>query len=140
VVDGQVFVFGGMSCTLDDEGQTHVKYCNDTWTLDCLTMEWTRLRQRGVHPPRIAYHAAEVTPMGQLLVVGGWRGEVASSSELSALDMTTGMWHAVPVPGEAPTGMYGHRSCLVGTKVVTFGGWDGINPIGIVHVLDTARL
>jgi len=139
-VDGQLFIFGGMSVTLDEEGQTHVKYCSDTWTLDCLTMQWSRLRQRGMHPPAVAYHTAELTHTGQLLVIGGWRGEVVPADDLKALDLTTGQWQVVPVPGEVPASMYGQRSCVVGTKVVTFGGWDGINPLNAVHVLDTAKL
>lgn len=81
-----------------DEGRVSVSYSSDTWTLDCLTLEWARLRQKGAPPQGVAYHAAALTPGGQLLVLGGWRGgQAVGSGELSALDLTTGVWHPLPV-------------------------------------------
>ena len=44
------------------------------------------------------------------------------------------------VPGEAPAPVYGHSATLIGSKVVLFGGWDGVSPLNTVHVLDTAKL
>jgi hypothetical protein len=137
--DGQMLVFGGMSSTIDADGQTSLTYSSDVWTLDCLTMEWARLRQRGVPPKGVAYHAAPLSANGQLLVLGGWRGEVVPSSELASLDMTTGVWHQTTIQGETPASMYGHTAVVVGSKVVTFGGWDSINPMNVVHVLDTGE-
>lgn len=139
-LDGSLLLFGGMSQTLDDGGDVALAYSSDVWTLDCLTMEWERLRQRGAAPKAVAYHAAPITPDGQLLVLGGWRGEVAPSDSLAALDLTTGAWHHLGVHGETPAGMYGHRAVVVGGKVVVFGGWDSINPMNLVHVLDTGEL
>ncbi|KAG8458815.1 hypothetical protein KFE25_005242 [Diacronema lutheri] len=139
-IDGSLVVFGGMSCLHDGDGHVSITYSSDVWTLDCLTLEWSRLRQRGMAPKGVAYHAAPLTPGGQLLVIGGWRGGAVPSDELSALDLTTGVWHPVQVPGETPSGMYGHTAVVVGTKVVVFGGWDAVNPMNIVHVLDTAKL
>ena len=44
------------------------------------------------------------------------------------------------VPGHAPPAVYGHTATLIGSKVVVFGGWDGVAPLNTLHVLDTTQL
>ena len=52
-----------------------------------------------------------------------------------------GSWYSVQVPGQAPPPVYGHSATLVGnSKVVIFGGWDGVSPLDTVSVLDTTQL
>lgn len=120
-----------------EKDRTSVEYQRDTWTLDGETMVWKRLRRRGTVPEGVAYHSTELLPSGHLVTLGGWRGETADLGALCALDLAAGTWRLAAVPGDAPSGMYGMRTVTVGDKIVAFGGWDTINPLAVVHVLDT---
>jgi hypothetical protein len=76
-----------------------------------------------------------------LLVLGGWSGMAHGLNELSTLDLEgLGSWYSVQVPGHAHAAVYGHSATLIGSKVVMFGGWDGVSPLNSVHVLDTTLL
>ena len=44
------------------------------------------------------------------------------------------------MPGQAPSGLYGHTATVLGTNIIVFGGWDGVSPVATVNVLDTASL
>ena len=78
---------------------------------------------------------------GYLLVIGGWGNGAVGLGEVSTLDIDgLGSWYTVKVPGQSPPSVYGHSATLIGSKVVLFGGWDGVSPLNSVHVLDTAKL
>ena len=78
---------------------------------------------------------------GYLLVIGGWDGAACGLDKVSTLDIDgLGSWYTVDVPGQSPPAVYGHSATLIGSKVVLFGGWDGVSPLNTVHVLDTAKL
>ena len=104
-------------------------------------MTWERLRKRGTQPVARGYHETLLVG-GYLLVLGGWSGAAQPLAELNTLDLEgLGSWYSVQVPGQAPPAVYGHSATLIGnSKVVTFGGWDGVSPLNTVSVLDTATL
>ena len=131
---------GGMSITIDAEEHTYIKYSNDVHVLNTMTMEWTRMQQRGEPPKARAYHAAAV--VGNFLVVlGGWSGNCENLASLSTLDLDgLGTWASVAVPGQPPVGAYGHSATVLGSNILIFGGWDGVSPLSAVNVLDTTRL
>ena len=131
---------GGMNVSLDDQGHSFLKYSPDVYVLHTATMEWTRLQQRGEQPKPRAYHAAAV--VGNFLVVlGGWSGACENLQTLSTLDLDgIGTWASVAVPGQPPTGAYGHSATVLGSNILIFGGWDGVSPLSSVNVLDTTKL
>jgi len=139
-VGERLFVVGGMAATLDDAGHSFIKYSNEVHVLNTTTMEWTRLRQRGELPKPRAYHAAVV--VGNFLVVlGGWSGACENLATISTLDLDGfGTWASVAVPGQPPVGAYGHSATVLGSNILTFGGWDGVSPLAAVNVLDTTKL
>mmetsp|Transcript_8258 Transcript_8258/g.24791 ORF Transcript_8258/g.24791 Transcript_8258/m.24791 type:complete len:327 (-) Transcript_8258:618-1598(-) len=140
VVGERLYFFGGMSITLDDDGGSHIKYQDDVHILNCETMNLERLRRRGTQPEPRAYHQATLVG-GYVVVLGGWSGKAHGLDELSTLDLEgLGSWYKVQVPGQAPAAVYGHSATLIGSKVVMFGGWDGVSPLNSVHVLDTTQL
>jgi hypothetical protein len=72
---------------------------------------------------------------------GGWSGACENLATLSTLDLDgIGTWASVAVPGQPPTGGYGHSATVLGSNILTFGGWDGTSPISSVNVLDTTKL
>lgn len=103
-------------------------------------MTWDRVRKRGQLPvPRTFCSIAMVDNL--LVVLGGWSGKCEPLSSLSTFDlMGLGSWATVQVPGQAPAGVYGHSTTVVGTNIVVFGGWDGVSPMNAVNVLDTSQL
>jgi N-acetylneuraminic acid mutarotase len=140
IVGERLYFLGGMSVTLDDEGASSIEYGDDVHVLDCETMTMERLRRRGTQPAGRAYHQATLVG-GYLLVLGGWSGKAHGLDELSTLDLEgLGSWYSVQVPGQAPPAVYGHSATLIGSKVVMFGGWDGVSPLNSIHVLDTTLL
>ena len=99
-----------------------------------------QLRRRGEQPSGRGYHTCNLVG-GYLLVVGGWDGAACGLDKVSTLDIDgLGSWYTVDVPGQSPPAVYGHSATLIGSKVVLFGGWDGVSPLNTVHVLDTAKL
>jgi len=140
VVGSRIYIFGGMTVAPNDQGESFIKYSSDVHVLDCENVTWERLRRRGSQPSSRAYHEAVL--VGEyVLVLGGWSGGPQSLSELSTLDLNgLGSWYTVQVPGQAPPPVYGHSAVLIGSKVVLFGGWDGVSPLNALHVLDTTLL
>lgn len=140
LVGDRLYMVGGMSVTLDKDAHSHIKYSADVYTLHVSTMEWQRLQQRGEQPKARAYHAAAV--VGNFLVLlGGWSGQCENLSTLSTLDLDgVGTWASVSVPGQPPAGAYGHTATVLGSNILTFGGWDGVSPLSAVNVLDTTKL
>ena len=136
----RLFIVGGMGVTLDGKGHSSIKYSNDVYVMSTRTMEWSRLQQRGELPKQRAYHAAAV--VGNFLVLlGGWSGSCEHLATLSTLDLDgLGTWASVTVPGQPPTGAYGHTATVLGSNILIFGGWDGVSPLASVNVLDTTKL
>jgi len=141
LVGQRLYVFGGMTIAPNEAGESFIKYSCDVQVLDCDTMTWERLRRRGTQPAGRAYHEA-VLVGGYILLLGGWSGQAQGLSELSTLDLggIGPTWYSVRVPGQAPPAVYGSSATPIGSKVVLFGGWDGVSPLSAVHVLDTTLL
>lgn len=140
IVGQRLYVFGGMALSQDDDGMSYNKYQQDVMVLDTDRMEWQRLRRRGMQPSGRGYHTTNLVG-GYLIVIGGWGAGAVGLGEVSTLDIDgLGSWYTVEVPGQSPPSVYGHSATLIGSKVVCFGGWDGVSPLNAVHVLDTAKL
>jgi hypothetical protein len=76
-----------------------------------------------------------------LVLLGGWSGQCENLATLSTLDLDgVGTWASVAVPGQPPAGAYGHTVTVLGSNILTFGGWDGVSPLSAVNVLDTTKL
>jgi len=140
LVGDRLFMVGGMTVALDEAGHSFIKYSNDVYALHTGTLEWVRQQQRGEQPKARAYHAAAV--VGNFLVLlGGWSGQCENLSTISTLDLDgIGTWASVAVPGQPPAGAYGHTATVLGSNILTFGGWDGVSPLSAVNVLDTTKL
>ncbi len=120
--------------------RSYIKYSDEVYALNANTLEWTRLRRRGDTPAPRAYHST-VRMGNHLLLLGGWTGKCEGASEVHTLDLDgLGSWSTARVPGQAPSGVYGHSATALGHNLVVFGGWDGVSPLGAVHVLDTSVL
>lgn len=140
LVGDRLFMVGGMTVAMDEAAHSFIKYSADVYTLHTATLEWVRLQQRGEQPKARAYHAAAV--VGNFLVLlGGWSGQCENLATLSTLDLDgVGTWASVAVPGQPPAGAYGHTVTVLGSNILTFGGWDGVSPLSAVNVLDTTKL
>jgi hypothetical protein len=140
IVGQRLYLFGGMQVQQDQEGHSYNKFNPDVLVLDTESLQLTRLRRRGQQPSGRGYHTCNLVG-GYLLVIGGWDGGACGLDKVSTLDIDgLGSWYTVEVPGQSPPAVYGHSATLIGSKVVLFGGWDGVSPLNAVHVLDTAKL
>ena len=141
-----VLVFGGW----------HGRFVNDLYVLDTEHMHWS-LRKARANPrskvefevtPRAGHTAVLVRsqifdrgPKGEftgpaLVCFGGQTDGGMQLDEVLVLDLTNWEWHRPRPHGREPVARSGHSACLVGNRIVIFGGWDGGKVRDDLHVLE----
>ena len=119
-----IFVFAG------GDGPT---YYNDLWSLDTMTLNWTKVETTGAPPsPRRAHTACCLD--GKLFVFGGGDGARALN-DLYALDLHNLSWEAIECYGDVPPPRGYLSGTLVGHHLVIYGGSDGKSCLSSVHMI-----
>ncbi|KAM0787775.1 hypothetical protein ACM66B_003830 [Microbotryomycetes sp. NB124-2] len=133
-LDDLIFVFGG------GDGPT---YYNDVYVFDTVCLSWSKPLVKGRAPSKRRAHTAFVYN-DKILVFGGGNGANALNDmhalDVSDLDDLT--WTSLDTYGQVPVARGYHTSNLVGdgSKCIVFGGSDGSECFGDVHVLDLETL
>ena len=88
-------------------------------------------------PPPARYGHTSVLAGSRIIIFGGRGAKGIVYRDLHALDPVTMTWYQGPEGGGAPSARFDHSSNLVGgTKMFSFGGWNGDDFFNDVHVLD----
>ena len=130
-VGKKVIIFGG------GDGPA---YYNDVYVLDTLNLRYSKPKISGTHPSKRRAHTACLYKHGIYIFGGGdgvkalndiWRLEVSDSKKMS--------WKLISPPsksGGRPTARGYHTSNMVGSKLIIFGGSDGLECFRDVWVFD----
>ncbi|KAJ3186467.1 hypothetical protein HDU85_007286 [Gaertneriomyces sp. JEL0708] len=127
-VDPTLFLFGG----LDGTGA----YLDDAWIFNLRTQAWGLIKVRGEPPSPRSDHTAVYWPgkggfERQVIIHGGMRSDPVNSGQCIRLDDTVvfdlhkSQWYRPPV-SESPPGRARHTAHMYGTKMLVFGGAEGI--------------
>ena len=112
---------------------TAEKTFNDIYIFSIDEQNWSKqpTSGRGVAP--LYGHSATLLNDNQLFVYGGnWKDENAAggfamSSEMRVLDTDTWVWSRFVQRGDLVPPRYGHTTLAVGSHLIVFGGWAGLN-------------
>ncbi|KAI9014631.1 hypothetical protein BC832DRAFT_161270 [Gaertneriomyces semiglobifer] len=126
--DPALFLFGG----LDGAGA----YLDDAWIFNLRTKAWSVVKVRGEPPSPRSDHTAVCWPRNgesgnQVIIHGGMRSDPVNSGQCIRLDDTVvfdlhkSQWYRLPV-SESPPGRARHTAHMYGTKMLVFGGAEGI--------------
>ncbi|CAH1757052.1 2179_t:CDS:2 [Entrophospora sp. SA101] len=131
LVDKKLFIFGG--------GDGSV-YFNHLYIFDTDTLSWSKPETTGDIPlPRRAHTTAYYN--NSIYVFGGGDGARALNDVhmLNVSDLNNLVWKKVEPSGRAPISRGYHTSNLVGSKLVVYGGSDGLECFSDVHILDLEK-
>ncbi|CAJ0748450.1 23216_t:CDS:2, partial [Entrophospora sp. SA101] len=132
LVDKKLFIFGG--------GDGSV-YFNHLYIFDTDTLSWSKPETTGDIPlPRRAHTTAYYN--NSIYVFGGGDGARALNDVhmLNVSDLNNLVWKKVEPSGRAPISRGYHTSNLVGSKLVVYGGSDGLECFSDVHILDLVTM
>jgi len=142
LIDGRLWVYGGMDAERHALGDMHV--------LDLTRLQWTKpvmSAQRpvvaGGPPGRVppARYAHVAVAQGRFLLVhGGCLANEDVDAGLFALDTQSLTWACVADVGKAPTARSGHASALIGHKWYIGGGGDNTRALADLFALDLREL
>jgi N-acetylneuraminic acid mutarotase len=128
-VGKKIIVFGG------GDGPT---YYHDIYVLDTISFWWTKVDMKGIQPSKRRAHTACLYKNGIYVFGGGdgvralndvWRLDVADVSKMS--------WKLISKPSKSgPTSRGYHTANMVGSKLIIFGGSDGVECFRDVWVFD----
>jgi len=134
------YIFGG-SCIVGHNGDTYVKYFNDTYKLSvgAKEVEWCKLQCNGATPTPRDYHSSLFYD-DSIWVMGGKdnpsRDECLPGTY--CLPLTTQTWKEVPTIGPAPKAI-GFSLSFVNKNVITFGGLHNGQPVNDMFLLNISN-
>ena len=120
------------------------QWFNDVWCYDPAVNQWTQLDCIGYIPaPREGHAAALVDDV--MYVFGGRTEEGTDLGDLAAFRLSSRRWYTFQNMGPSPSPRSGHSMTTVGKSIVVLGGEPSsatttINDLGIMYVLDTAKI
>ncbi|KAI9792939.1 MAG: hypothetical protein M1816_001261 [Peltula sp. TS41687] len=130
-VSKKIVIFGG------GDGPA---YYNDVYVLDTLNLRYTKPRINGAIPSKRRAHTACLYKHG-IYVFGGGDGVKALNDiwRLDVSDTTRMSWKLISAPSKSsgrPTARGYHTANMVGSKLIIFGGSDGLECFRDVWVFD----
>ena len=130
-VSKKIIIFGGGDGPI---------YYNDVYVLDTLNLRYTKPRITGAIPSKRRAHTACLHKHG-IYVFGGGDGVKALNDiwKLDVSDTTRMSWKLISAPSKSvgrPTARGYHTANIVGSKLIIFGGSDGLECFRDVWVFD----
>ncbi|XP_018431199.1 PREDICTED: kelch domain-containing protein 3-like isoform X1 [Nanorana parkeri] len=117
-----MFVFGGRA---DRSGPFHSNneiYCNRIRVFDLMTESWLEAPQSTLPPEGRRSHSA-FSYHGELYVFGGYNARLNRHfQDLWKYTPDSGRWQRVEVRGKGPCARRRQCCCIVGDKILLFGG------------------
>ncbi|KAL3677629.1 hypothetical protein R1sor_027577 [Riccia sorocarpa] len=91
----------------------------------------------GAKPGPISQHTSCLFKEGRSMVVfGGYRSSVGLLNELWILDLQWMIWSSPEFFGTPPSRRRGHGAAIIGSKMLVFGGFNGVDNLLDLHALD----
>lgn len=120
-------------------GNSKFAYYNDTQALDLETNTWHKVETAGDAPEARYAHCAST--IGSKIYIFGGRGEKGKCfNDIHCLDTETWTWQKLASSTEGPSARFGHAQCVIGKKIVLFGGWNGRKCSNDLWIFDTGKL
>ena len=124
IIGTKMFVFGGID--------SHGKYCNNINVFDTETNCWLNKTSAQLLPERRCCHSA-FAYNGELYIFGGSKID-RSFSDLWRFSPETFTWRTVEPRGKHPHWRSGMCSCMVGDRIILFGGHHTPEDLYILHL------
>lgn len=122
VIGQKMYVFGGRA---DRSGPFHSNneiYCNRIRVFDLMTESWLEAAQSTAPPEGRRSHSA-FSYQGDLYVFGGYNARLNRHfRDLWKYSPDSGRWQRVDVQGKGPCARRRQCCCIVGDKILLFGG------------------
>lgn len=135
LLNGKVYLFGGLANESDDPKNNIPRYLNDLYTLELypnssMTVWDTPLTYGQSPPPRESHsgvaHTDRASGKSSLLVYGGMSG--SRLGDLWVLDVDSMSWSRPEVAGPAPLPRSLHTATVIGHHMYVYGGWVPLVP------------
>lgn len=126
VLGDKIYSFGGF-CSMDN---FEIRKPIDVNILDTCTFRWKTLPvpdyedDQFVVTPYQRYGHTAVAYNGKAYIWGGRNDCDGASALLHEFDPETKIWSIVPTPGMVPSARDGHSACVVGDRMIIFGGFE----------------
>lgn len=135
LLNGKVYLFGGLANESDDPKNNIPRYLNDLYTLELypnssMTVWDTPLTYGQSPPPRESHsgvaHTDRASGKSSLLIYGGMSG--SRLGDLWVLDVDTMSWSRPEVGGPPPLPRSLHTATVIGHHMYVYGGWVPLVP------------
>lgn len=130
LLNGKVYLFGGLANESDDPKNNIPRYLNDLYTLELYPNSsmtvWDIPLTYGQSPPPRESHSGvayvdKTTGKSSLIIYGGMSG--SRLGDLWVLDVDTMSWSRPEVGGPAPLPRSLHTATVIGHHMYIYGGW-----------------
>ncbi|XP_063384765.1 host cell factor 1 [Cydia fagiglandana] len=135
LLNGKVYLFGGLANESDDPKNNIPRYLNDLYTLELypnssMTVWDIPLTYGQSPPPRESHSGVSYTDRhsgkSSLIIYGGMSG--SRLGDLWVLDVDSMSWSRPEVGGPAPLPRSLHTATVVGHHMYVYGGWVPLVP------------
>lgn len=135
LLNGKVYLFGGLANESDDPKNNIPRYLNDLYTLELYPNSsmtvWDIPLTYGQSPPPRESHSGVAytdrnTGKSSLIIYGGMSG--SRLGDLWILDMDTMSWSRPEVSGPSPLPRSLHTATVIGHHMYVYGGWVPLVP------------
>lgn len=118
VIDGKMYVFGGVSHTNDDEPIE----CNELLVYDGEIDKWAKVDSLGDKP--MSRVGATMSAVGsKLYLFGGLNNDHGWLNDVNLFDSVLNKWETIEVKGKGPCPRDKLCSTVIGEKIYLFGGF-----------------
>eukprot|EP00761_Pharyngomonas_kirbyi_P013550 gb/GECH01013579.1/.p1 GENE.gb/GECH01013579.1/~~gb/GECH01013579.1/.p1 ORF type:complete len:343 (+),score=58.08 gb/GECH01013579.1/:1-1029(+) len=134
VVGDHIVIFGGFN----NEWQVQPL---DLHMLDTVRMCWSFRKTSAAGPKGRAGSSVDVVN-GVIYMIGGNLGDRRTNEVLAMPTHTlhAPMWTVLHPQGTPPQERSAHTTAVVGTNILVFGGWNGVEDFNDLHIFDTERV
>lgn len=135
LLNGKVYLFGGLANESDDPKNNIPRYLNDLYTLELypnssMTLWDIPLTYGQAPPPRESHSGVAYTDKGtgksSLIIYGGMSG--SRLGDLWVLDVDSMSWARPELDGPAPLPRSLHTATVIGHHMYVYGGWVPLVP------------
>ncbi|XP_037976355.2 host cell factor 1 [Plutella xylostella] len=135
LLNGKVYLFGGLANESDDPKNNIPRYLNDLYTLELYPNSsmtvWDLPLTYGQSPPPRESHSGvastdRASGKASLIIYGGMSG--SRLGDLWLLDVASMAWSRPEVAGPAPLPRSLHTATVIGHHMYVYGGWVPLVP------------
>ena len=132
VVDDRLYLHGGRTTSFEPS--------IELYSLDLITLEWTKCKTSLDRPMARFWHTGEFLERLNSFVTFGGYSNVCTFNDVWNLRVDTLQWKSAKTKGVSPTSRNGHSSCVVGETMYIFGGRSDREYTDDLHLLHCGKL